>query len=107
MAACFASLVVGAALLLGPGKAPVSALAAIVIIGGLLVAVLRGHNWAGITLAVLTVVGFLSTLPVLRLQLAYGSLVAGATLVNTILQFAGLVLLFIPKSRGWFVKSAA
>jgi hypothetical protein len=72
------------------------------VVAALTVAVARGLNWARITLLVLFLLGLPLVFFVWDLLLREGAASVAILLVQTIAQFAALVLLFRPASNAWF-----
>ena len=91
-------------MLIGPGHAPISALVALALGGGLLTNIALRRNWARVALTVLAIAGLVFSIPVLPLQLRYGSLIAAAAVAQTVLQLIGIILLFASGSRDWFAN---
>jgi hypothetical protein len=96
------ALVLGLAILVFGWKVPWVALATCVIVGSLIVAVARRHNWARWALLSLTLVALFMTSPLLKVQLTFGVLVPVATVVQLALEVMGFVLLFRPAAGRWY-----
>jgi hypothetical protein len=102
VAALSVALGLGAAILTFAWQYPVVALVTLAVVGLLIAAVARGRNWARWTLTVFTIVGLVSTWPVVRFQLGYGVLLPLATATQLVLEALGLLLLFGPSAGRWF-----
>ena len=96
------ALLLGLAILVFGWDVPWVALATLVIVGGLILGVARGHNWARWTLLALTLVASDLTSPLLRVQLTFGVLVPVATIIQLALEAVGFVLLFRPAAGRWY-----
>lgn len=74
--------------------------------GGLLVYFIwRRHNWARITGAVITVLGFLIALPTLAEELRTHPSSGVVTIVLVAMQIYAIYLLFTSSSNAWFKSS--
>jgi hypothetical protein len=71
-------------------------------IGVLIVLVARRQNWARWTLTIVTIASLIMMWPLIRFQLTYGTAVAAATCVQIMLEILGCILLFLPRSSGWY-----
>jgi hypothetical protein len=91
----------------GPGRSPLTALVAGLIIGTLILAVARRRNWARLTIAVLTIVGLFPNAVLLPIQLRDYPLVGASTIAQTVLQLIGVALLFTRDARSWYAPKTA
>ena len=78
------------------------ALAALLFIGALLVAGVRRQNWARIAFAILVAIGVAVNAMQLPIQLDQDRLVAASTVVQSVLQVLGVLLLFRQSSVRWY-----
>jgi membrane protein implicated in regulation of membrane protease activity len=68
----------------------------------LIVKISKGKNWARLVFAVLFVLGAVVVVPAIALLYAAMPISALITGLQTLLQFIGVVLLFVPSSNAWF-----
>ena len=101
------ALLLGVAILGFGWRVPVVAVSTFLIVGGLIFAAARRHNWARWVLAILTIMVLVLTWPLVRFQLTYGLVVPIATVVQITLEAAGLILLFRPAAGRWFRRRDA
>lgn len=96
------ALLLGLAILGFGWRVPEVAVAALVIVGGLIFGAARRQNWARWVLAILTVVVLVMTWSLIRIQLTFGIVVPIATVAQIALEAAGLYLLFRPDAGRWY-----
>lgn len=96
------SLLVGVVTTAGPGRNPIMALVALLVVGALLVAGARRQNLARIAIAVLVAIGVAFNAMLLPIQLDQDPLIAASTVVQSVLQVLGVLLLFRRSSVRWY-----
>jgi len=78
------------------------ALVALVVFGALLVAAAMQKNWARVALTVLVAIGVAFNAMLIPIQLDQDRLIAASTVVQSILQALGVLLLFRQSARRWY-----
>ena len=99
------SLIVRVVTMAGPGKSPFMALAALLVTGSLLVAAARRRNWARIALVLLVAVGIAFNTMSLPIELDQDRLLATSSVVQSVLQACGVILLLRRSSVRWYSVS--
>lgn len=101
------ALLLGVAILGFGWRVPVVALSTFLVVGSLIFSAARRHTWARWALAILTIVAFAMTWPLVRFQLTYGIVVPIATVAQIALETVGLYLLFRPAAGRWYRHSGS
>jgi len=86
----------------GPGRSPTMAVVAFLLVGALLVAIARRQNWARIAFAVFAAITVALNAMLLPIQIDQDRLVAASTVVQSVLQIIGVLLLFRPTAARWY-----
>jgi hypothetical protein len=88
-----------------PRSVPIG-IVVLAVLGGLSVAICNGKRWARNTFVVLFLLGIPGLLFVRDSLTSQGLLSMTILAVQTIMQVAAMVLLFLPASRPWFSRTA-
>ena len=96
------TLVGSAGFMAGPGRAPVTAIVAVVVFGALLLAIARRKNWARLVFAACFLVGLLFAVALLPVQFRQAPLFAWVSIVQNVLFAFGVGLLFRRDAREWY-----
>ena len=96
------TLLGSAAFMAGPGKAPTTALVAVLVVGALLVAIARRQNWARLVFAGFFLIGLLFAVILLPVQFRQAPLFAWVSIVQNVLFAAGVTLLFRQEATRWY-----
>jgi len=98
------ALLLGVAILVWAWRQPALALVCVLVIGGLNGLAARRHNWARVTLVIVTVLSLIgnAALGFLPFQLQYGGVIAMATGVQIVLEVAACGLLLTRQARDWY-----
>jgi len=86
----------------GPGRAPVTALVAVLVSGALLVAMARRKNWARLVFAACFLIGLLFAALLLPVQFRQAPLFAWVSIVQNLLSAVGVAFLFRHDATQWY-----
>ena len=96
------TLLASAIFMAGPGRAPVTALVAVVVFGALLVAMARRKNWARLVFAACFLIGLLFAVLLLPVQFRHAPLFAWVSIVQNALSAVGVSFLFRHEATRWY-----